>query len=173
MNDYDLIKACVENNPQAQNKLFERYRGDLIRYLKKHRVDNNHIDEILNIVFLRVFAKIHTYSFKGSFNGWLLTITKYAICDFFNVENKRVEPVELQHNHVYGTCTENSGYEKMVMRDYLKLIKSVLPHKQYFVFMKYYEGYTHKQIGHLLDITEGTSKWHVSEARRILKEKIK
>ena len=56
MNDYDLIKACVENNPQAQNKLFERYRGDLIRYLKKHRVDNNHIDEILNIVFLRVFA---------------------------------------------------------------------------------------------------------------------
>jgi RNA polymerase sigma-70 factor (ECF subfamily) len=35
------------------------------------------------------------------------------------------------------------------------------------------EGYTHKEIGTLLGISEGTSKWHLSEARKQLQQKIK
>jgi RNA polymerase sigma-70 factor (ECF subfamily) len=35
-----------------------------------------------------------------------------------------------------------------------------------------YEGFTHKQISGQLGISEGTSKWHVSEAKKILKLKL-
>jgi len=173
MNDnVELIKACVENNLQAQSKLFETYRISLTRYILNCRVDAKYIDDILNIVFLRAYAKIDTFNFEGSFNGWLLKMTKHAISDFFRVENKRTEAVEIQESHFYGTCSENDGLSTMVMDDHFKLIKEQLPHKQYFVFMKYYEGYSHKEIGTLLNISEGTSKWYVSEAKAILRQKI-
>jgi DNA-directed RNA polymerase specialized sigma24 family protein len=34
------------------------------------------------------------------------------------------------------------------------------------------EGFTHKEIGNMLGISEGTSKWHLSEGRKVLKERI-
>jgi RNA polymerase sigma-70 factor (ECF subfamily) len=48
-----------------------------------------------------------------------------------------------------------------------------LPPATHAVFVLYaVEGYTHKEIAQQLGISEGTSKWHLSEARKSLKEKI-
>jgi len=168
----ELIQLCVENNQQAQSKLFEKYSKILTRYMYNRKVEEKYIDELLDIIFLRVYAKINLFSFEGSFEGWLQKIVRHAISDFFRVENKRKEAFEIEESHFYGTCSENDGLSTMVMNDYFKLIKDVLPYKQYFVFMKYYEGYSHKEIGTLLNISEGTSKWYVSEAKAILRQKI-
>jgi RNA polymerase sigma-70 factor (ECF subfamily) len=34
------------------------------------------------------------------------------------------------------------------------------------------DGYTHKEIGDLLEISDGTSKWHLSNARKLLRDMV-
>jgi len=60
--------------------------------------------------------------------------------------------------------------ESLYFQDIIKLVDR-LPAKTRDVFHKYaIEGYTHKDIGEELNISAGTSKWHLSEARKRLKE---
>jgi RNA polymerase sigma-70 factor (ECF subfamily) len=66
----------------------------------------------------------------------------------------------------------NDGYNELLFKDLLKEVAK-LPHATKNVFHLYiFEGYTHLQIADMAGITEGTSKWHLSEAKRILREKI-
>lgn len=53
-----------------------------------------------------------------------------------------------------------------------KMIAQLPPGTAVVFNMYVYEGYTHKQIGETLGISDGTSKWHLSEAKRILKSKM-
>ena len=57
--------------------------------------------------------------------------------------------------------------------DQLLALIQTLPSSTRNVFNMYVlDGYPHKEIADILGISEGTSKWHLSEGRRILREKI-
>ncbi len=63
--------------------------------------------------------------------------------------------------------------ETLYYQDIINLIER-LPEKTKEVFHKYaIEGYTHKDIGIAMNISEGTSKWHLSEARKKLQQILK
>jgi RNA polymerase sigma-70 factor (ECF subfamily) len=59
-----------------------------------------------------------------------------------------------------------------VVNDLLTKIKEILPKKEYIVFMAYFEGYNHREIAEKFNLTEGTSKWYLFQARNKIKEKI-
>jgi RNA polymerase sigma-70 factor (ECF subfamily) len=63
-------------------------------------------------------------------------------------------------------------YHKLSGDDILQLVHQ-LPKNTCLVFNLFVmEGYKHEEIGKILGISTGTSKWHLNEARRLLKEKI-
>lgn len=71
------------------------------------------------------------------------------------------------------TIIENDILLKLDAEDLLNLIKQ-LPAATQLVFNLYtVEGFTHREIGEMLVISEGTSRWHLSEARKQLKQSIR
>lgn len=126
-------------------------------------------EEVLNNGFLRAFQKIEQYNFKGSFEGWLRKIVFHSVSDYVKQNTKYNEKILLveKDQHVHKDHADNMYYEQL-----LKLVQQ-LPDATRSVFNMYImEGYSHKEIGKMLGISEGTSKWHLSEGRKILKEKI-
>ena len=78
--------------------------------------------------------------------------------------------VSLKNNLNLVDKTEISikyDYEKI-----LNCIEKVLPKITLIVFKMYLDGYTHTEIGKKLNISEGTSKWHIFEAKSIIKNNI-
>ena len=68
---------------------------------------------------------------------------------------------------------KGSSEESLYYQDIINLLE-LLPEKTREVFHKYaIEGYTHKDIGKEMQISEGTSKWHLSEARKKLQQLLK
>jgi len=126
-------------------------------------------EEVMNNGFLRAFQKIKQYTFQGSFEGWLRKIVFHAVADYVK-QNARysgnivlVEKDELVHK----------DHADKLYYDQLIVLVQQLPEATRNVFNMYVlEGFTHKEIGNLLGISEGTSKWHLSEGRKVLKEKI-
>ena len=126
-------------------------------------------EEVLNNGFLRAFQKIQQYNFEGSFEGWLRKIVFHAVSDYVKQNMKYSEKIMLveKDEYVYKDHADRLYYNQL-----LQLVQS-LPGATRTVFNMYViEGFPHKDIGKMLGISEGTSKWHLSEGRRLLKEKI-
>lgn len=126
-------------------------------------------EEVLNNGFLRAFQKIEQYTFQGSFEGWLRKIVFHAVSDYVKQNMKYNEKIVLAEKDEY---VHKDHADRLYYEELLQLVQA-LPDATRSVFNMYVmEGFAHKEIGKMLGISEGTSKWHLSEGRRILKDKI-
>ncbi len=126
-------------------------------------------EEVLHNGFLRAFQKIDQYRFQGSFEGWLRKIVFHAVSDFVKQNIRYTEKIKLIEKDQF---VHKDHADRLYYNQLLELVHS-LPDATRMVFNMYVmEGYSHEEIGKLLSISEGTSKWHLSEGRKILREKI-
>ena len=125
-------------------------------------------EDNLQDAFLTIFNKIDQYKSKGSFEGWMKRIVintalqryrKESVLDVIKDDNIKDEVVEVD--------------DENLSLDFLLSIIQKLPDKYRLVFNLYVlDGFSHKEIAKMLNISVGTSKSNLSRARVILKEKI-
>lgn len=165
----ELIYGCSRNERGAQAKLYHLFYPRMMSMVRRYFPEQMQAEEILNNGFLRAFQKIDSYSFKGSFEGWLRRIIFHAVADYASSNTKYKENVLLIEKDEF-VHKDHAG--RLYYNDLVNLIHE-LPEATRNVFnMFVLDDLPHKQIAKILGISEGTSKWHVSEARRMLKEKV-
>lgn len=165
----ELIRGCIHNERSAQEKLYHLFYPRMMGVVKRYMDHDEQAEEVLNNGFLRAFQKIGQYTFQGSFEGWLRKIVFHAVSDYVKQNMRYNEKVMLVEK---DQLVHKDHADKLYYDQLLELVQ-MLPGATRTVFNMYVmEGYSHKEIGKMLSISEGTSKWHLSEGRRVLKEKI-
>lgn len=167
----ELINGCKEGNRLSQEKLYKQYYPKMMSMVKRYtNIYQYHLaEEILNNGFLKVFQKLDTFKFQGSFEGWVRRVIYHSIFDYIRQNNKYDEKIVFVEKDEVITHDLTS---KLNYNELMKLIQE-LPEQTRTVFNMYViEGFSHKEIGDHLNINEGTSKWHLFEARKQLKTKI-
>ncbi|MEI8278791.1 MAG: sigma-70 family RNA polymerase sigma factor [Bacteroidota bacterium] len=165
----ELIHGCIRNERGAQEKLYKLFYPRMMSTVRRYIDDDMQAEEILNNGFLRAFQKIEQYTFQGSFEGWLRKIVFHAVSDYVKQNVRYSEKVVMIEKDEF---VHKDHADKLYYDQLLKLVHE-LPGATRAVFNMYVmEGFSHKEIGKMLNISEGTSKWHLSEGRRALKEKI-
>ena len=163
-----LIQKCKKNDTNAQSEVYKLFSGKLFAICLKY--SRNHVDaeDSLQDAFVTIFEKISQYNKRGSFEGWIKRIVvntvlqKYRRKGVFNIVNENdieEEVIEVEDNPI------DIGF----------LLQSIqeLPDRYRLVFNLYaLDGYSHKEIGKMLDISTGTTKSNLARARMILKNKI-
>lgn len=163
-----LIKNCQKKNTRAQEELYKRFASTLFSICLKYSPNYADAEDTLQDAFIVIFDKVNQYTGKGSFEGWLKRVTintalqryrKQSVLDIINEENIRDVEVEVD--------------EESVPLDFLLRIIQELPDRYRLVFNLYIlDGFSHKEISNMLEISEGTSKSNLARSRQILKEKI-
>jgi RNA polymerase sigma-70 factor (ECF subfamily) len=165
----ELIQGCMRNNRAAQEKLYHMFYPKMMGVVKRYIDHQEQAEEVLNNGYLRAFQKIEQYTFQGSFEGWLRKIVFHAVSDYVKQNIRYSEKVVLVEK---DQLVHKDHADKLYYNQLLEMVQS-LPDATRSVFNMYVlEGFSHKEISKMLSISEGTSKWHLSEGRRILKEKI-
>lgn len=165
----ELIQGCIRNERSAQEKLYKLFYPRMMALVRRYIDSEMQAEEVMNNGYLRAFQKIKQYNFQGSFEGWLRKIIFHAVADYVKQNARYAEKVVLVEKDEY---VMKDHADKLYYDQLIKLVHE-LPEATRTVFNMYVmEGLTHKDIGSLLSISEGTSKWHLSEGRRMLKEKI-
>lgn len=133
--------------------------------------DQEDAADILSHAFIKVFKSIHSFDRgKGNFHGWIKQIVIREALDHLKKRN-RYSAKELAEADERGIDAE--VISKMDADALMQVIRQ-LPPATHTVFILYVtEGYSHQQIAESLNISTGTSKWHLSEARRLLQQKLK
>lgn len=165
-----LVNGCKENDVLCQEQLYKLFYPDMIKICFRYANDMDGAGTIYNNAMLRVFKAIGTYSEEGRLAGWIKMIVVNCCIDF--CKSKSI------FNNTTPAISEDSNiimpdvFDRLSGKDIQELIAQ-LPKSTATVFNLYiYEGFTHKQISEQLGISDGTSKWHVSEAKRLLKLKL-
>jgi RNA polymerase sigma factor (sigma-70 family) len=141
----------------------------MMALVKRYIDQDEQAEEVLNNGFLRAFQKVEQYAFQGSFEGWLRKIVFHSVSDYVKQNIRYREKIVLVEKDEY---IRQDHADKLYYKELLQLVQS-LPIATRTVFNMYVmEGLSHKEIAKIVGISEGTSKWHLSEGRRILKDKI-
>ncbi|MGB0431711.1 MAG: RNA polymerase sigma factor [Bacteroidia bacterium] len=163
---YKIVQGCLKNNHRSQEKLYSYFFNDMFNLCFKMLKNEDDALEVLNQGFLKVFTKLDRYKVGGPFSGWVYRVIYYTALDFIRARK--------QTNAEISEAIEYSYFDHQI--DFalqLEDIKSVieqLPKATKLVFELYaIEGYKHHEIAKKLEISEGTSKWHLSKAREYLK----
>jgi RNA polymerase sigma-70 factor (ECF subfamily) len=140
--------------------------GVCLRYSK----DSAEAEDNLQEGFIRVFTKIDQFGFKGSFEGWIRRIMVNTALEKFRKKDQ-LYPVEDIIIYEDISLTDDT-ISQMSAEDLLKMIQK-LPPRYRMVFNLYViEGYSHQEIGAMMNISEGTSKSNLSRARMILQKRV-
>lgn len=139
-----------------------------MRYTK----NENDAAEVLNKGFLKVFLNIQRYDpAQANLYTWMRTIVINTCLDFLKLKQKTEQHHELDKTvEVY---IDAEAINKMEVTMLLHLVRQLPPATQAVFNLYVMEGYNHKEIGELLGISDGTSKWHLSEARKSLQQMIR
>jgi RNA polymerase sigma factor (sigma-70 family) len=166
-----LIEGCVANNRKAQESLFRQFYAFGMTVALRYARDEHDAADILSLAFVKIFKSIRSYDHsKGSFHAWMKKIVVNEGLDHIKGRSRFAEHIEVEE--VAEPTINNRVLEQMGADEIMMLIKK-LPPATHAVFILYaVEGYSHREIAVKLSISEGTSKWHLSEARKTLQKEI-
>jgi RNA polymerase sigma-70 factor (ECF subfamily) len=172
-----LIKKCKENDYIAQRELYNLYAKKLFPICIRYSDSREEAEDLLQESFVRIFFNIRSYSGEGSFEGWVKRIViNLAIRKFHKKKNifSSSESISENADDYASKDTSQSTYsDGMSNLNFEELMKCVdlLPTGKKMVFNLYaIEGYTHKEISEMLNISEGTSKSQLAKARELLQQ---
>lgn len=128
--------------------------------------DQDKASAIVNDGFLKIFTKISTFENKGSFEGWMRRIVFRCVSDAVRKDGNYMKFMVFEEEE--RQVSYPVALTKLYEEDLIKLIDQI-PQSSGEVFKLYaIYGYTHKEIAKQKNISEGTSKWHLSDARKKL-----
>jgi RNA polymerase sigma factor (sigma-70 family) len=166
----EIIEGCLRNERLAQKILYERFSSKLFAVCLSYANDYADAEDILHDGFIKIFSKITQYKGEGPFEGWLRRIMVNTALERYRRKVKIMAITEEIRSETPKMI--EPILEGISVSEIMKTIQGLSPQYR-MVFMLYaVEGYSHKEIGKMLNISEGTSKSNYSRARVILQDKL-
>lgn len=168
----ELILQCLEENAKAQKQLYEQYAPKLWPVCLRYAKNRMSAEDIMQEGFIRIYKYLGYYKGEGSFEGWLRRTMVNTAINYYKKNLK--QSAERNIDFVYGLKNDDvDAVSKMTADEILSVVQS-LPDGYRTIFNLFViEGYPHKEIAKILNISENTSKSQLSRARVILQQKIK
>jgi len=168
----EIIKGCIKGERKAQEQLYKNYYGAIMPICMRYTKNEQDALEVLNNSFLKVFTNIQRYEpGKASLYTWVRTIAINTCIDFLQAKQRIAIHEEL--DEAAEPQADAEAINKMQAEEVLHLVRQLPPATQAVFNLYIIDGYNHKEIAAMLDISVGTSKWHVSDARKNLQQMLR
>ena len=172
--EQDLAKYCRERDPLAEDALYRRYAARVYTLCRRYLGDPDEAKDLMQETLIQALDKIGSfkYSGKGSLYGWIRRIAINKALNLLKRRRWRTVPLEDAGIDNIPEPTE----EEMAGIPQEKLLEWItnLSDERRAVFNLYcLDGYSHREIGEMLGISEKGAASVLAKARKQLKEEIK
>ncbi|MBE6238807.1 MAG: sigma-70 family RNA polymerase sigma factor [Bacteroidales bacterium] len=170
--DLKLIESCRKGDRAAQKVLYDRLAPRMFSLCIRYVGDRDLAQDMLQEGFITLFTRLDSYKGEGSFEGWARKIFVTTVL----MELRRKDTLKMSEDleSVRGMKTEvTSQMQNIGYKDLMRLISELPPGFRTVFNMYAIEGFSHKDIGDMLGISETTSRTQLSRARTWLQNKIK
>lgn len=170
LSEKELIDGCAKGDRACQKALYNRYCRKMMVYCLRYAKSTAEAEDILQEGFVKVFKKIGQFRAESKLATW---ITRIMINTALNQQRQKLYLLPmLDVTEVYLPENEEISLAGFHFSELVALIQS-LPDGCRIVFNLFaIEGYSHKEIGRMLGVSEGTSKSQYNRAKVLLRAKL-
>ena len=167
-----LIKKVLDGNARAQKAFYQNFAPKMYGVALRFARDRDEANDIVQEGFVKIFSNLASYRGDGSLEGWIRRTVVNTAINYYKKNAKHHSYSDLDTVMIFEKSPDASALDQMSATELLDKVKE-LPDGYRTVFnLNVIEGYTHKEIGEMLDISENTSKSQLSRARSYLQKRI-
>ena len=172
MFQFDVVERCKVNDRKAQMQLYEQYCEGMFRVAMRYVKNVDEAEDMVQESFIKVFGRIHQFKGEVTFGAWLKRIVINKCIDSLKAQKKKM--VELDESYLHISEEEDWTVADGISIEEVKGAIEKLPEKyRYVVMMFLIEGFDHKEIAQVLQLTETTSRTRLLRGKSYLKELLK
>lgn len=166
-----LIINCLNNDKQSQYKLYDQYAPRMESVCRRYAKTACDAEDIMQEGFIKVFRYLGDFKNNGSFEGWMRRIMVTTAFNFY--KRKKILSTESELNSFpESVVSEQEAIGDIFHKELMQMVME-LPNGYRKVFsLNTVDGYTHKEIGEMLNISINTSKSQLTRARLSLQKRL-
>ncbi|GAB4416584.1 MAG: sigma-70 family RNA polymerase sigma factor [Bacteroidia bacterium] len=174
--DPRLIAACKRSDRKAQAELYRHCYQVLMGVCMRYAGQKDEAVAALNLGFLKILDKLDTWQKGVPFEAWIRRIMINTLIDEFRRNRRYREQMSVvdfqEHTHMTTAIDYNEAEQRLDAAAIEAMIQTLPPMSRQVFNLFAIDGYSHREIATLCGISEGTSKWHVSFARKSMQDLI-
>ncbi len=164
----DFVEALTRQERWAQQQVYEEHFGRMMGICLRYAGSRDEALDLLHEAFIKVFQNVARYKAGTSFGAWIRTIVVNTCIDYYR-KNARRRTEDLDSVHTVSN-DDPDVLSNLSEREILDAVQQLSPAYRAVFNLYVVEGYSHKEIGDALDITESTSRSNLVKARLKLQE---
>lgn len=170
LTENDLINGCLAGDRRIQELLYQRFAPKMYAVCLRYANNTDDAQDLLQEGFIKVYRNLEKFRKEGSFEGWVRRVFVNTAIEHYR---KKVNLNTISEKE--ERTIEDGAWnvlDHLAEKDIIELIQDLSPGYRSVFNMYVIEGYSHKEIGDILDISEGTSKSQLARAKAILQKKV-
>jgi RNA polymerase sigma factor (sigma-70 family) len=171
ISESDLIKGCIEGDRRMQEELYRRFAPRMYAVCLRYANNTDDAQDLLQEGFIKVYRNLHRFRGEGSFEGWIRRVFVNTSIEHFRKKSTRMSMVTDKEDQAIEDA-DITALDNLAEKDIIKIIQELSPGYRAVFNLYVVEGYSHKEIGDMLGISEGTSKSQLARAKSVLQKKI-
>lgn len=171
ISESDLIKGCIAGDRRMQEELYRRFSPKMYAVCLRYANNADDAQDLLQEGFIKVYRNLHRFRAEGSFEGWIRRVFVNTSIEHFRKKSTRLSMVTDKEENTIEDA-DITAIHKLAEKDIINIIQELSPGYRTVFNLYVVEGYSHKEIGELLGISEGTSKSQLARAKGVLQKKI-
>ena len=170
----EIIEQCKLGDSAAQYRLYKLYAKAMFNVARRLMNNREEAEDMLQDSFSDAFARLHSFKFDSGFGSW---IKRIVINNCINEIKRR--KADLQFFDDMSLFDDNleeneEDYQSGLSVENIRIAMNELPNGSKVIFSLYLlEGYDHREIAQILNVSESNSKSQYMRARRKIKEILK
>ena len=166
-----LIQDCIDGKRISQNQLYAFFAPRMFAVCLRYSKNREEGEEILQEGFVQVFKSLHNFKHEGSFEGWIRKVMVYCAIQHYRRKPKMHPVVKIENIELEETGTADA-IGLLHEKELLKMVQALPPAYRMVFNLYVFEGMKHREIADLLNISEGTSKSNLFDAKIILQKSV-
>lgn len=168
ISDENLINKALRRDSKAEHTLYNRYAPKMLGVCRYYISDLHYAEDVMVSGFTKVFDNLGKFRHEGNFEGWIRKIMVREAISFLR-SRRQLYFSDIEEAENFHIQSPEIDYDT----EMLQLLIDNLPNGYKTVLILFaVEGYNHKEIAEMLNITESTSKSQLFKARRMLQEQL-
>ncbi|HEX8172195.1 MAG TPA: RNA polymerase sigma factor [Thermoanaerobaculia bacterium] len=168
--DRMLAAACAAGETGVFEDLYHRFGEKMKSIAWNHLGNLSDAEDAVQETFLKIHRAAATYTGEASFSTWLYRILVNTCYDVLRRRKRRIDESPIEEMVVERSAPSVDDTKRIALRRLL----DELPEQRRTVFTLFeIEGLSHAEIGEILGISEGNSKWILFATKKELQEKWK
>lgn len=174
LSDEQIIGKVLEDNKDIYIEIIKRYEKKLSHYLHKFISDQDEIEDVLQVVFIKTYKNLYGFDQNKKFSSWIYRIAHNEAVNY--LKKKKASKIcldDVEYKLVDEKVDLNSGIDNnFLKKDIEKILGGLKIKYREPLILFFFEGKSYEEISDILRVPKNTVGTLILRGKKLIKEEL-